>query len=116
MDANEEDIQRQIAKERRLAKKLEDFDGRWVAIRGDNIVESSDDLQGLTEKIGGRDDVTCFKVFNGPCCFHHTKQTKSTSDSPDIAQIIEKANKTSVTLPTGYFSIPRPLRRLLGVS
>lgn len=57
-----ESIRDALAAERRLAQKLGDFEGRWVAVRDHQVVFSADTLHWLTEEIGEEPVDGCFLV------------------------------------------------------
>ena len=72
-------LQEELKEQNRLAKKLKDFDNKWVAVIGDNIVESSDDWDELVEKVKDRNDVLCFHVSNKPRIYNRIQSFRLAS-------------------------------------
>jgi hypothetical protein len=62
----ERDIQEELEEQYRLSHNLKPFDGLYVAVIGDQVVESAKNWTDLFEKVAGREDVTCLYVSSLP--------------------------------------------------
>jgi hypothetical protein len=56
------ELENQLKKQRLLATRLRDHAGRWVAVRGDEVVADDDTFDGVREKIRGRAVDRVFRV------------------------------------------------------
>jgi hypothetical protein len=64
-----ESLQQQIAAESKLAVRLREYAGKWVAVRHHDVVASAPTLEELMERVRGtgqEESVEVFKVSNEP--------------------------------------------------
>ncbi len=64
-------VAEQISAEQELARKLDAYAGRWVAVRAHEVIADDDTLEGLLEQIEEAPDVEVFHVAEDPnaACF-----------------------------------------------
>ncbi len=66
-----QELEREITAEEKLAAELENFAGKWVAVRDHAVIDSADTLSDLIERIEGQEVERVFEVpaQSGLSCF-----------------------------------------------
>jgi Family of unknown function (DUF5678) len=66
-----QELERELTAEETLASELENYTGKWVAVRDHAVIDSADTLSNLIERIEGQEVERVFEVpaQSGIACF-----------------------------------------------